>query len=342
MIRLLITGASGYIGGEILAQMSDDPHKYGTIEVFAVYRKEEHGEAIRKMGSTPVKLDLSDGDAIKSFILEKQIDVVLELTDPVGSKIAIPSIEALSTLGGERTFIYTSGGKLFSAFADFDTLKETKDDDEDVINTLRNSNSEWIGAKIAKESYPLILETGKKLHVHTHIVVPPMVYGKSRTFGNQLSKQIVELVKIAKTTGKLWTIPQTQPSLGSLAQIWALCHIHDCASGYLALLDSILANKYAPDGIYFEENGKFAWEELSKGILRGLGLEEKMDVAGQEEMVRIADILGTEVEGVAVQMSGRANLKGNRLKSIGWHPKYDVEHLYSTMEDEARFIASQL
>jgi hypothetical protein len=50
--------------------MGDDPAKYSQVEVFAVYRKEEHGKTLREMGHTPVKLDLSDASAIKSFIID--------------------------------------------------------------------------------------------------------------------------------------------------------------------------------------------------------------------------------------------------------------------------------
>lgn len=55
---------------EILAQMGDVPAEYSPVAMLAVYRKEEHGEKLRKMGHTPVRLHLSDASVIRSFIID--------------------------------------------------------------------------------------------------------------------------------------------------------------------------------------------------------------------------------------------------------------------------------
>jgi len=170
------------------------------------------------------------------------------------------------------------------------------------------------------ESYATILESGKKNGVHTHIVVPPMVLsvhlsssnaqgltggfsGNSRTFGNTSSKQIVELVKIAKSTSHLYSIPTSTSD--SLPQTWAFCHVEDCAAADLLLLDQAMANSPDADGIYFTENGSFSWEELPKRILRGLGMDEEIRPSGEAEMRKMGDVLGVEFDIVKIQMAGR-------------------------------------
>jgi hypothetical protein len=36
------------------------------------------------------------------------------------------------------------------------------------------------------------------------------------------------------------------------------------------------------------------------------------------------------------------NIHGRNGRKIGWKPKYDVEHLYNTAEDETRFIVEHM
>ncbi|OWZ66476.1 hypothetical protein C366_06255 [Cryptococcus neoformans Tu401-1] len=81
MIHLLVTGGSGYIGGEILALL--DGLAIPELQVFVTVRQDQHEVAVKEFPSglfTPVRLDLSDKEAIKSFISENEIDVVFELT----------------------------------------------------------------------------------------------------------------------------------------------------------------------------------------------------------------------------------------------------------------------
>jgi hypothetical protein len=117
--------------------------------------------------------------------------------------------------------------------------------------------------------------------------------------------QIVELVKIAKATGHLWTIPQTCPPIGDLPQTWAMCHIHDCAGGYLAVLDRTVAGDLLESRVYFEAADTFSWETLSKLILHGLGLDETVDMANDEDMREIAKAVGAPLEETPMLMSGR-------------------------------------
>jgi hypothetical protein len=43
-----------------------------------------------------------------TLIYHSLVDIVIELTDPVGSDKALPAIEALGQLGGKRTLISVS------------------------------------------------------------------------------------------------------------------------------------------------------------------------------------------------------------------------------------------
>ncbi|OXC81529.1 hypothetical protein J005_06379 [Cryptococcus neoformans] len=109
MIHLLVTGGSGYIGGEILAQLGG--LVIPELQVFVTVRQDQHEVAVKEFPSglfTPVRLDLSDKEPIKSFISENEIDVVFELTSAFNADIALPSIEALASCGVGKSYISMS------------------------------------------------------------------------------------------------------------------------------------------------------------------------------------------------------------------------------------------
>lgn len=95
------------------------------------------------------------------------------------------------------------------------------------------------------------------------------------------------------------------PTTDTQPQDWALCHIHDSASGYLACLNAAIAGTPIADGVYFEENGSFSWEIMYKGILRGLGEKETLFKANDDDVKKAAGILGVPVELAAFLFAGR-------------------------------------
>lgn len=137
--------------------------------------------------------------------------------------------------------------------------------------------------------------------------------GPSRTFGNPISIQVVAVVRLALGLRTLYTIPPS-PALTAhsppLPQTWALCHIADSAAGYAAVLRAAAEGGLADKGLYFEENGTFAWADMYKQVLQSLGLStadvgKELPVAGEAELKRSAQVLGVEPDWVAFELAGR-------------------------------------
>jgi nucleoside-diphosphate-sugar epimerase len=144
----------------------------------------------------------------------------------------------------------------------------------------------------AQENARQLLASGKAASVATHIVIPPIVYGQSRTFGNPISIQIVGLCKVMLHYGKPVVIPGTDKQ----PQIYAICHVEDIAGMYVALIRKTLTGESARSGLYFAESGVVEWEKLATRFAAGLNLPEEIMEATPEMMRDMAKILGVQDE----------------------------------------------
>ena len=99
---------------------------------------------------------------------------------------------------------------------------------------------------------------------------------------------MVALVKAALGLGKVVKIPPTEATK-SLPQTWALLHVQDSATAYITLLDAVLEGKSVGPGVYFAVNGDFAWDDMSRGVARSLGMDDSLPEATPQELEKIAE-----------------------------------------------------
>lgn len=128
--------------------------------------------------------------------------------------------------------------------------------------------------------------------------------GVSKTYGNRISIQIVENVRVIRQFGIAYSVPAPS-SEPDLPQDWALCHVEDCAGLYLVLIRHFLNGSPAEAGVYFAENGVFSWDLLSKCLLRGLGYDETVKVAGPAEIEKMATAINKPASLVRLTLAGR-------------------------------------
>lgn len=113
--NILITGASGYLGGTILARWKDiDLGGYG--KVFALVRKPEHARAVKSLyGAQPLTFSPTDEGEVVKAITEHEITVVVFLLDAYYLKGQVNFIKGLAATkqntGQEVHFVYVSTSK---------------------------------------------------------------------------------------------------------------------------------------------------------------------------------------------------------------------------------------
>ena len=141
---ILITGASGYLGGSLLASLSRTElplHK----KLYALVRSTQQAEAVKKYGAESLVLDLQNEEAVVKTIVDAKISIVYFLVDALKSHLQIPLIKALGEVkkqtGEEVHFLHTSGAKIFSEHAGFPTDREIRDTDPNLYNLQKTTNA---------------------------------------------------------------------------------------------------------------------------------------------------------------------------------------------------------
>jgi hypothetical protein len=141
---VILTGASGYLGGSLLAQLARTtlpPH----ATLYTLVRSQQQAEAVKKYGAEPLLLDLHDQDALSKTIVEKSISIIFFLVDAMKSELQVPMIKALGEVkkktGMEVHFLHTSGPKLFSEDVAFTTNREVKVSEDGMWEMQNNARS---------------------------------------------------------------------------------------------------------------------------------------------------------------------------------------------------------
>lgn len=142
--NILITGASGYLGGTLLARWKE-ANLPAHNKLYALIRTEEQAKAVQQLyNALPVKIDLSSDADIEQSIISRDISVIYYLIDPLEERIPRAMIRALSKVksnsGREDVhFLFASGAKIFSSHTGLPSDRELLDTDDRLYDLLKNA-----------------------------------------------------------------------------------------------------------------------------------------------------------------------------------------------------------
>lgn len=109
--RILITGASGYLGGTLLARWRD-ANLPAYDKVFALVRTDTQAAAVKQYGAEPLSLDLKDEGSVRAAIVDNKITIVYFLIDALHGEGLPYFIQALAEVkkntGQEVHFLHVS------------------------------------------------------------------------------------------------------------------------------------------------------------------------------------------------------------------------------------------
>ncbi|UKZ71722.1 uncharacterized protein TrAtP1_012670 [Trichoderma atroviride] len=274
MANILLTGASGYLGGSILAQLHNsgadriELPAHGTI--YALVRSDIQAQAVQDYGAEPAAFDPSNEAAIQSFIVGNEVSIVIWFIDVVNVDRQILFIRALAKLrqqtGQDVHFLQTSGAKIFSDLAGAPTDRPLLDIDPGLYEIQKKQQDQAPYQAFQKVDAASGLNSYKKMHrrmvrinkvsqavatnntiislaeefdVKSYIIAPCIVYGKGLGFGNLISAQTVAIVRAAKEAKRVYRVDDNSPT-------WPVCHIRDNTDLYIRLLAAILSESRNP------------------------------------------------------------------------------------------------
>ncbi|KIW30201.1 hypothetical protein, variant [Cladophialophora immunda] len=313
MARILLTGATGYIGGETLHQLATSGAKYA---ITCLVRPQKASLIARAYPSVRIaEGDLDDVEIVEKEASEADIVIHLASTKHVPSCNAI--IRGLSTTGRSAPgyWIQMSGASLFSAeeiksdtYGEaagkfYDNLK-----DADEIRSIISSSPSRVVDNLVLAQQPSSIKTA--------LVVGPLIYGRGRGPGNTRSIQGPESAK--------YTLQQGQGfRLSAGKSVWSNVHVRDVGSLICLLVSAATAKKegiWNQDGIYLPENGHMAFGDLTALIAKEAHRQGFIQSPTVEKVINPAD--GDEITPhAAILLGTNAKLVESRARrDLGWQP----------------------
>ncbi|PYH83140.1 NAD(P)-binding protein [Aspergillus uvarum CBS 121591] len=340
MSRIFITGATGYIGGDVLYALTQ---ACSSCEVTALVRSEKKAALLASKFPmvTPVIGDLESATQIASEV--SKADVVLHLA----SSNHLPSATAIArglteTKRQSPVWIQISGASLLSgpeiARGSYGQARAQDHNDLQGISEIRNIISS--SPKRAVDQLLLNLSS-KQPNVRIAIVYGPLIYGLGRGPINQRSIQLPDLAKATLQLGHGFQV-------GRGLSCWSNIHISDLSDLIVRLVqkaedpqggDPWLWNE---NGVYFAENGKMPFGDISRRIAA---------FAFNEGFIKSTDVQEIDADAAekltahgAVLWGSNAQYKASRARELlGWKPTGPsiVEEIPRAVLEESSRLRSQ-
>ncbi|PWW77366.1 NAD(P)-binding protein [Tuber magnatum] len=305
MARIFITGATGYIGGNVLDELVA---KYPTYVITALARTETAAAALSKKYPT-IRIAMGDLDSITVLETESEkADVVIHTADadhPASAKALIAGVSRRPQGG---LLLHTSGLTIIMDKPNGDYLNPRVWDDIADVNELTSLPDTHWHRPVDK----IILEAPE--NVRTAIICPPRVIGLGKGIKNT-GRGTAALKESFKKAGPF--------QINSGAPKQSYIHNNDLAKLYLLLVSEGLkpdggAAQWKDEGYYFAEGGEASIAEIAEASAKalGLGAVREISLAEAGDIGRIFTILC----GVNARCDAR------RARKLGWEPTEKSYH----------------
>lgn len=291
-MKILIIGATGYVGSHIVRRMVKDGH-----DVSGTVRSQSAAADVTKLGARPIFADLGKFDTLDSALTDA--DAVIY----AAQLLLEPEHEALIALtermaGSGKTLIFTSGTGVLSQKTDGDWSENSFAENDDFVP------SKWLARRVETER--LVRHAGSR-DVRAMVVRPPMIWGNG---GCGLIQAFYEA---ARQTGDVCY-------LGRGLNLYSNVHVEDLAGIYSLALEHGVSG-----ALYHGVAGEVAHRVLAETVARQLGCAVRS--VDFEEAVAI---WGKFLALIIMSTCSRSRAPRTR-KELGWAPRHldmlsDVPH----------------
>lgn len=93
--RILVTGASGYLGGTLLARWGD-AHLPSYDKLFALVRTDAQAENVKQYGAESLMFNVKDESIVFEAVVKNRITIVYYLIDALSDEAQVYFIKALA------------------------------------------------------------------------------------------------------------------------------------------------------------------------------------------------------------------------------------------------------
>ncbi|KAI0532843.1 NAD dependent epimerase/dehydratase family protein-like protein [Xylaria digitata] len=277
--RILLTGATGFIGGSVLTQLleSTSPNLQAAPITCLIRGADRAAKLTAAYGDRVRPVLYNDLDDLETTTaVAAQHDVVISTTLGYHTGAALAIIEGLAQRkranpGSQPWFIHTSGTSnigsrpVSGAWLDNQSPKGGEFDDaaDDIYDYELARNA--VEPYIQRTTELSVVDAGLALDVRTLVVMAPTVYGVGSGLFNRRSVQIPAFVATSLDRGRAVVIGDGEGE-------WDHVHVQDLAALYeilaLQALEKGEGLPWGKKGIIFAGVGRHSWGEIAQGVAR--------------------------------------------------------------------------
>lgn len=330
--KILLTGATGFIGGTILTQLlNSSSTQLQNARITCLLRGDDRA----------AKLSEAYGDRVNPIIYQSlddlgttvdvaaQHDIVINTTNGYHAASAQALVQGLArrkeTTRRTVWMIHTSGTSNLSDRPITGTPVdcEFNDEDGDVYDYEKRLEAEEPYAQRTAELG--VVDKGLELGVNTLVIMSPTIYGTGSGLFNTTSIQIPACVRAVLAHGRGVVV-------GDGKGVWDHVHVLDLVELYELAVVEILRDggsklPRGKKGIIFSGNGRHTWLGVMQEVVSLLHQEgkiedDKMDILSLSEATKLlAPILpGADERLVEFALCSNSRTEAKVAKSLGWQP----------------------
>ncbi|KAF9265168.1 NAD-binding protein [Marasmius fiardii PR-910] len=328
---ILVTGATGYIGGNVLSRLLTRPDS-NSFEFRALLRSAEKAEKLKTFGVIPIVGSHSDEDVMIKAASEA--DIVLLMADSDDLQMIQMTLLGLrkrhESTGKISILINTSGTGIISDNAAGMYASDVIYDDTFLEHLEALSPT----APHRPVDLP-ILAADREGYIKSYIIAPSAVYSTTR---NSLTT-----AGISKSNSIVWELltylsfERGQAGMvGEGKNIWPNVDIDELTNLYDLLLDSILKDPnttpHGREGIFFAHSDESEFYKISKKIAEVMFKLEKS--ATDEPSSFVSEEFARYK--IASYFGCNFRCKSSNATRLGWRPVKTSKDFLDSMEAEVK------
>ncbi|KAH7089664.1 NAD dependent epimerase/dehydratase family protein-like protein [Paraphoma chrysanthemicola] len=351
--KILLTGATGFIGGTVLAALLDHPVLKDAV-ITLLLRGKSHANTLEATYGSRVNTVIYEDidDAATTTTAASKVDMVIN----AGPGFHLGAPEALirglaqrkSETGRDVWMIHTSGTsnvaeRFISKIHLYEHPDLELDDANDDVYAYEKKLEEE--RKYQQRIVELrVVELGLELGVKTVSIQSPIIFGKGRGLFNQSSITIPASVRSALKHGHMVLIEDGRG-------IWGHVHVADLAELYAIVAVKLLEKADVPTGkkgIIFSANGEHTWKSLAQKAADALVSEGRLNTAVLKsvklsEGPKYLSFEGFESNEEMVEMGFASNAMTISTvgRTLGWNPKRGEEAWNKGFEDDVKAVLAE-
>jgi nucleoside-diphosphate-sugar epimerase len=283
-MRILVTGASGFIGQALCPQLAERGHDVGAL--------------VRRFGSEPAGTrglsgDLNDGPRLAETLAEERPDCVIHLAAEIASQRSGRKVKAINIEGTTRLLNACKAVPVGPRIV-FASTVVTGDAHGALLTEDTPLPVETPYGRSKQAGERLVLESG----LPAVVLRPSHVYGPGGWYANELIAQLRQPGRFAV--------------IGRGENLWDVVHVHDVATAL------VLAAENAPAGSIYHvvDDEPIAFYDFMALTAETLGSDPPRRIAAG--LARL--VAGRNAVNAVVRSARSSNAKIKR--ELGWQPRF--------------------